>query len=282
MEIIMDNRELKTILSLLRIFNEQYNFGFTIKMERLELGDYICRDKKSLVGLIGIERKSADDFVGSVMDGTLFEQVLDMSKVFDLTIVIVIGDIMKIKSKINNNSKWGAVASLITKFGASLFMCPDDEVFAYTILNIFKKCQTSIDLSKIRRPKILKIGRELGAISCAKGIGSGNAKMILKHFRIKDLANIDNPEIISDKIKFIGIKKATNIINLFQGYEDPDFLSDIDVMVFEKYLKLAINNYLNPQSGSNEKQLDNMTKILKEYIDMGVIRGLRDGKNIFN
>ncbi|KKL64698.1 hypothetical protein LCGC14_2162350, partial [marine sediment metagenome] len=46
----MDNRELKTILSLLRIFNEQYDFGFTIKMERLELADYVCRDKKSLVG----------------------------------------------------------------------------------------------------------------------------------------------------------------------------------------------------------------------------------------
>jgi len=265
MEIIMDDRELKKILSLLRIFNEQYNFGFIIKTERLELADYVCRDEKSLVGSIGIERKSADDFVGSIMDGSLFEQIFDMSKVFDLTIIIIVGDIMEIKSKINDNSKWGAIASLITKFGASLFMCPDNEVFVYTILNIFKKCQTTIDLSKIRRPKISKIGREIGAISCAKGIGSKNAKLILKHFRIKDLANINDPKIISDKIKFIGPKKATNIINLFQGYEDPDFLTDIDVMLFEKYLKLAIGNYINPQSGSNKEQLDSMSKILKKY-----------------
>ncbi len=94
--------------------------------------------------------------------------------------------------------------------------------------------------------------------------------------------NINNPKIIADKIKNIGIKKATNIINLFQGYEDPDFLTDIDVMVFERYLKLAVINYSNPQQGPNKIQLNNMVKILKEYINMGLIKGLKDGKNIFN
>lgn len=268
MEIIIDSRELKKILSLLRIFNEQYNFGFTIKMEKLELGDYICKDEKSLVGSIGIERKSADDFVDSVMNGNLFAQIIDMSNAFDLVVVIIVGDITKVRSKIHENSKWGAVAATITKYGASLFMCPDNETFAYTILNIFKKCQTTVDLSKIRRPKISKMGREIGAISCAEGIGGKVAKLFLKHYRIRDLANIDDPKLIADKIKSIGTKRATNVINLFQGYEGKDFLTDIDVMVFEKYLDLAVDNYLNPQSGPNKEQLDKMTDLLELYKTM--------------
>ena len=242
MEILMDNREDKIMLQLLRIMNSQYDLGCKITVEFLEVCDYIIRGDDSLIGTTGIELKEADDYVSSIMDGRLFRQVMEMHVNFDRVVVIVVGSLDKIHSKMEDHSKIGALGALVTKFGTSLIHVVDREWAAYLIISILKHASTTIDMTKIFKPKATSEDRELGAISCAEGWGIKLAGEAVKHFRIRDLANIENPKIISSKIKNVGLIKAQNLINLFSGFEEETFITETDVMVFRKYLRLVLNS----------------------------------------
>lgn len=242
MEIVMDNRENKIMLQLLRIMNSQYDLGFDIIVEFLEVCDYIIRGDDSLVGTVGIELKEADDYVSSIMDGRLFRQVMEMHANFDRVVVIVVGNLDEVYSRIEDHSKLGALGALVTKFGTSVIQVVNREWAAYLIISILRHASTTIDMTKIFKPKATSEDRELGAISCAEGWGIKLAKEAVKNFRIRDLANIEDPTIISSKIKNVGSKKAQNLINLFSGFEGENFITDTDIMVFERYLRLVLNN----------------------------------------
>ena len=241
MEIVMDNREDKKMLQLLRIMNSQYNLGVSIKMEFLEVCDYIVRGKDSLVGTVGIELKEKDDFVASIMDGRLFRQVMEMHVNFDRVVVIVIGNLDEVYSKMPDHSKIGALGALVTKFGISVIQAVNREWAAYLIISILKHARTTIDMTKIFKPKATSEDRELGAISCAEGWGIKLAREAVKYFRIRDISNIDNPITLSSKIRNVGKIKAQNLINLFSGNEGEDFITYVDVMIFEKYLRMILD-----------------------------------------
>lgn len=269
MKIIVDSNEPKKMLDLLQIMNVQYKFGMKIEKELLPIGDYICVDEKSLVGKICIERKKHDDFVTSVMDGRLFNQAVNMMESFDIGIFIIIGNISRSFMSGGNNSKWGAVASLVTKFGINILVVPTEEVFAYTVLQIFKQCQTEVDLAKIRKPQISELGREVGAVSCANRVGGKLAEKVLKVFKIKDLAKIQNPKMISDKVKGIGLNKAKNILDLFQGYEDKDIFTNADIFLLKHYLKniKRFNNDIGSCDERNLKRVKYMSSLLKLFFE---------------
>lgn len=267
MKLLIDTNEPHKMLRIFRIVNAQYEFGMDIEKRTLEIGDYNCIDEKSLVGNICIERKKSDDFVGSVMDGRLFKQAIDMKEFFDVAVIIIVGDISKayIKSNIENG-KWGALAALVTKYAINVLHVSTEEVFAYTVLQIFKQCQTEVNLSKIRKPQISHLGREIGAVSCAKGVGDASAERVLQKFKIRDLAKIKDPKIIADKIERVGLGKAKNIINLFQGFKDRFILTDADIGQLKYYIeKVKRFNKTKKCNRRNLKQLKIMTELLKSF-----------------
>lgn len=242
MEIIMDNREDKKMLQLLRIMNSQYDLGFKITVKYLEVCDYIVMGDDSLIGTVGIELKEANDCVASIMDGSLFRQVMEMHANFDRVVVIIVGSLDKVYSRIEDHSKLGALGALVTKFGTSVMHVVNREWAAYLIISILRHANTTIDMTKIFKPKATSEDRELGAISCAKGWGIKLAREAVKNFRIRDIANIEDPTIIASKIRNVGPKKAQTLINLFSGNEDKNFVTPVDIMVFERYLRLILNN----------------------------------------
>lgn len=269
MKILVDKGEPKEMYQKLRILNKQYDFGFVIVYENLEVGDYLVMSGNDKVGNISIERKSSGDYQSSIMDGRLLAQAVSMAENFDRAVIIIEGDIYKSYSKLNDNSKVGALGALITKYGVSVINTKNKDYTAFFILSILKHANMTIDFSKIFRPRANMEDREIGALSCAKGIGGGLAKKVLKYFRIRDVANIRDPKIIFDKVHGIGSTKAENLINLFAGFEqDPNFLTDIDVLTFEWYLKIVLNNYHDPIKDDFSKERNKMIKILKEYFDI--------------
>jgi len=238
----MDNREPKQMAQFLRVMNSQYDLGFRVSIEFLEVCDYLVRGKESLIGNVGIERKTADDYVSSIMDGRLFRQIIEMHTNFNRVIVILEGDISRVRSKLQDHSKLGTLGSIITKYGTSIVHTINMEWSAYMIISILKHAQTTIDLTQIFKPKASNLDRELGAISCADGWGSKLAKEAIKQYRIRDIANMDDPIWLSSKIKMVGERKALNLINLFRGFESDDFITNIDCEVFKKYLSLILKD----------------------------------------
>lgn len=276
MKILVAKGEPKDMYQKLRILNKQHGFNFIIKWANLEVGDYLVSTGKKDIGDIAIERKSSGDYIASIIDGRIFRQSISMGENFNRSVIIVEGDIYNSYSRLNDNSKIGAFGSLVTKYGTSIIHSKDKEYTAFLILSILKHANMTIDFSKIFRPSANIEDRELGALSCAKGIGGGLAKKIVKHFRLRDVANIRDPKIISDKIYGMGSTKATNLINLFSGFEeDPDFLSDIDVLTFKWYLDILLNyigdSKVKGKNGKEDKYSDEksqMFKILSKYFDI--------------
>ena len=192
-----------------------------------------------------------------------------MGENFNRSIVIVEGDVYNAYSKLNDNSKIGAFGSLVTKYGVSVIHSKNKDYTAFLILSILKHANMTIDFSKIFRPRASFEDREIGALSCAEGIGGNLAEKVIKYFRIRDVANIRDPDIISNNIHGMGSKKAKNLINLFSGFEeDPNFLSDIDITTFKWYLDIILGHYAKREIDDYTDKRDKMVRILNKYFEL--------------
>ena len=98
----------------------------------LEVGDVAC-------GNIVIERKEANDFVGSIMDGRLREQAAKMSLNYQYKYVIVEGNPYRTKSNINAHAVIGKMTSLLVKHDIKLLFVETPEQFAFACYSIIKK-----------------------------------------------------------------------------------------------------------------------------------------------
>jgi len=259
----MANNEPQEMFTLLKMMNLQYDLGVKIEKKFIEVGDYISyiiKGKDSLYGTVGIERKEKDDFVGSVMSGRLFRQIIEMHHNFDRVVVMVEGDLDQVYSRFENHSKLGALGAIVTKYGTSIIQTKNKEWSAYLIISILKHSRYTIDLSKIFKPKATKEDRKVGVISCAKGIGDKLSKDIAKQFSLRDIAIIsilDKPNLISKKIDGIGKGKAQNITNLFATQNS---INKFDVLLFNEYLELILNHRENNNGNRYVRYLDILLK----------------------
>jgi len=106
--------------------------GFEYERTFLEVGDVAC-------GNIVIERKEANDYVSSIMDGRLREQAAKMSLNYQYKYVIVEGNPYKTKSSINAHAIIGKMTSLLIKHDIKLLFVETPEQFAFACYSIIKK-----------------------------------------------------------------------------------------------------------------------------------------------
>lgn len=101
LRIYVDNREANSgIPEILK------NMGVTVIMEQLDVADYVITKD------VAIERKSVTDLISSVFDKRLFDQIKRLSESYSNPILLVEGDLYKIR-KITE--RWKAInAALIT------------------------------------------------------------------------------------------------------------------------------------------------------------------------
>ena len=77
MKIIIDHREPEGIITKIR------ELGIEIEIQQLQLGDYLLSDQ------VVIERKRGRDFIQSLYDGRLFEQMTRVTEEYDKVIIIL-------------------------------------------------------------------------------------------------------------------------------------------------------------------------------------------------
>jgi len=111
-EVVVDQRELdSTIAKDLSTWD-----GLTTRLETLAVGDYVLSDR------VAVERKSAADFVDSVLDAdrSLFTQVGELSRAYARPTVVVEGSNLYGQRNVEPNAIRGALASLAVDFGVSV------------------------------------------------------------------------------------------------------------------------------------------------------------------
>ena len=177
-----------------------------VKVQAMAVGDYQVSDE------VVIERKTAKDFVDSIVDKRLFKQARSLMEEFKRPLIILEGDDLY-NGMINPNAIRGSIASIALDFGISIIPTRNAQDTAAMIKRIAIREQsgekTPIQIRTDKKPVNLW-EQQLFIIESLPNIGPVNAKNLLEHFGT--VANIINAsESQLQEVAGIGKKTAANI-----------------------------------------------------------------------
>jgi len=183
---IVDTREKEVVRQ--RVFKKFENS----KAAALHAGDFACKRGKKF--LVGIERKSLEDFVNSIATKRIFSQMEKMHNVYPIGIVILEGNMGTLRGKLrklnldfNEPAFWGTAASIVVRDNFSIFWSPDR---ATTINMAYMLC-TKIAEGKyktIRRWQPKRKSTVISLLEMIPGVSRGIATQLLKKY--KSIVNI--------------------------------------------------------------------------------------------
>ena len=176
-----------------------------VKVQAMAVGDYQVSDE------VVIERKTAKDFVDSIVDKRLFKQARSLMEEFKRPLIILEGDDLY-NGMINPNAIRGSIASIALDFGISIIPTRNAQDTAAMIKRIAIREQsgekTPIQIRTDKKPVNLW-EQQLFLIESLPNIGPVNAKNLLEHFGT--VANIINAsESQLQEVEGIGKKTAAN------------------------------------------------------------------------
>lgn len=207
--ILADHREKDN-----RVVKELIELGVKVNTAQLHSADYIVS------GRVGVELKKVPDFVASIIDGRVLEQVRDLKKNFEKAIVIIEGeeDIYAVR-KVHQNAIRGMLASIVLDFSVPILYTKNPKDTAGLLAVMAKREQDrERDFSlHIKKPHSLKEQQEF-IISALPGIGIVVARNLLNYFSsIKSVVNASKEEL--QALEGVGEKISERLWGLFnEGY----------------------------------------------------------------
>ncbi len=210
--IFADDRESNDIMKHL------YREDVLLQIRKLKVGDFAIGDE------IIIERKTTSDFLNSLIDGRLFNQLLEMRINYSQPLLIIEGKYEDLFSKrnIHKNAIFGALASIALTYKIPILFTSNIEETAEFIYLIAKREQQgkNKDIKLRFGKKGLTISEQQKFIvESFPNIGPTLAKALLRHF--KNIRNIVNASIAElTKIPNLGRKKAEYLRKIFDSEYD--------------------------------------------------------------
>ena len=178
--------------------------GADVEIQSLEIGDYIINN-------IAIERKTASDFISSMISKRLQEQ-LNQIQQYEKKLLILEGNINSQEhSNLNPNAIKGQILAILTHYNIPIIFTKNSEESADYLLLLAKQQLNGIQESSLHSRKPESKAEQIQyIIESFPNIGPKNAKALLKKFgSIKNIINASAEELEKE----IG-KKAESIINL--------------------------------------------------------------------
>lgn len=177
-----------------------------VKVQAMAVGDYQVSDE------VVIERKTAKDFVDSIVDKRLFKQARSLMEEFKRPLIILEGDDLY-NGMINPNAIRGSIASIALDFGISIIPTRNAQDTAAMIKRIAIREQsgekTPIQIRTDKKPVNLW-EQQLFIIESLPNIGPVNAKNLLEHFgKVANIINASESQL--QEVEGIGKKTAANI-----------------------------------------------------------------------
>lgn len=208
-KVIADHREKSS--GVIRALVE---LGIKIDVQQLAVGDYIVSSR------CGIEYKTVPDFVDSIIDGRLLEQLKELKRNFERALIIVEGveDIYSMR-KIHPNAIRGMLATIAISYGIPMLSTKTAQETAELLAIIAKREQeeTSKEYSAhgSKKPMSTKELQEY-IVSALPGVGGGLAKPLLREFKsVRNVVNASAEEL--QRVEKIGEKKAMDIRDILDG-----------------------------------------------------------------
>jgi Fanconi anemia group M protein len=126
--IVIDSRELAS-----NVARDLLEYGIVSKPKLLDVGDYVLSDR------VGVERKTAEDFLQSIIDKRLLEQVLRLRQSYAKPLMIIEGEGLYSKRGVHPNAVRGALASIAVDFGVPTIFTRDEKDTAGLLAAIVKR-----------------------------------------------------------------------------------------------------------------------------------------------
>ncbi len=185
-----------------------------VNLGMLEHADYIVSSR------CGIEIKAVEDFVDSIIDGRLLNQIKNLKNNFERPIVVIEGEqnIYAVRN-VHQNSILGMLATIAVSYGIPIIQTKNFKETAALLQIIAKREQDEtgkdFNLHADRKPSTLKEQQEY-FVSSLPGINLTLAKPLLRHFKtIKSLVNASEKEL--QEVEKIGPVKAKQIKDVVEG-----------------------------------------------------------------
>jgi Fanconi anemia group M protein len=204
--IVVDSRELSSTVP-----RELLEFGVVSKPKMLDIGDYVVSDR------VCVERKTAEDFVDSIIDGRLMGQMQRL-RTYPRPCLIIEGAGLYSKRGVHPNAIRGALASIVLDFGIPTIFTRDERDTAAIIAAMIKRelLEERREI-QIRGDKRLSTPKEQQE-SIVAGLPNVNvvlAKRLLEEFEtVRKIFNASQKEL--EKVQGIGKKTAEEIVNVLK------------------------------------------------------------------
>jgi len=189
--------------------------GASVRFNQLVLGDYIISKR------IAVERKTSSDFIKSIYDGRLFDQIKRLSESYELPVLIVEGNLEEQLIEMQNPNVFrGALVSLAIYYNAKIFYSENESETADYLVILArqenKKKEILTEPIIKGKPKIFDNEKWVYfVVQSLPYVGPKNAKLLLERFHsIRNLANSSMIELSS----VLGIAKAKKVYEIL-NYE---------------------------------------------------------------
>ena len=197
LKITVDYREKKSgIVDLLK------DKGAVVDVKRVPYGDYM------IDGEITIERKTAKDFLVSIIDGRLFSQLSNLKKSCINPMLLIEGNPYRTNMQFDQMAIKGALISTSAIWYVPVIFSCNKEDTSDILMTISKQVKAHIGVAPLRgcyRPKRLK-SKQLYILQGLPQIGPVLAKRLIQHF--ESVANVMNASL-DDLTKVDGIGKVS-------------------------------------------------------------------------
>ena len=203
--VIVDSNEPDDIYEALKDLLE------SVDKRRLMPCDYL------IGGQICVERKTVRDFLNSVFDGRIFDQVARMLETYESAVVVIEGVIPPLTPR-EERILAGAIAGIV-KMGASVVSVRDKEQTAWFIASLAREGRRGPVVAK-RRPKLASMREvQLYVLTSIPGIGPKSATALLKRFKtLQRIFQASLPELRS----VVGEKRAEKIKQVLEARYDSE------------------------------------------------------------
>jgi len=190
------------------IIKELIELDIELKLDALPNADYILSSR------VGVEVKKVEDFVESIIDGRLLQQIKNLRNNFERPLLVIEGieDIYSVRN-VHANAIRGMLSAIAISYGIPILYTKNPKDTALLLNVIAKREQEEVgkDFSLHPQKKALSIKEQQEyIISSLPGVGATLAKPLLKYFKsVKKLINAEQKEL--EKVEKIGKKKAEKI-----------------------------------------------------------------------
>lgn len=209
-KIIADSRETGPLIRQLSLRGD-----VDIKLERLDVGDFICSDRAAF------ERKSVEDFLKSLIDKRLFTQINDLKNSFECPILLIEGTGIYRNRKVNMhpNAVAGALASIAVDYRIPI-LWSENEIESAQII-YWTAHREQFENGKVPAIRVKK--RAAGhkeemefVVAGLPGVSTVAARNILKHFcTLQEVFSASEEEL--KEVEMIGDKKAKRLWELMNA-----------------------------------------------------------------